>query len=107
MAESGPTSSPPKAGEQPPPPGPSALLRALQMLALATVAGLLALLVWRAVHAGRGGQLVGAVRSGKTPAAPQFTLPVLWARAETWPEDARRALGDGQLSLRELRGHRS
>jgi len=72
---------------------------------LTAVAGLLVLLVWRVVHAGRGGELVADVRSGKTPAAPQFTLPVLWARAETWPSDARRAFGDGQVALRELRGH--
>src|SRR6266545_555945 len=84
-------------------PGP--LLSALQLFALTAVAGLLVLLVWRVVHAGRGGELVADVRSGKTPAAPQFTLPVLWARAETWPSDARRAFGDGQVALRELRGH--
>jgi cytochrome c biogenesis protein CcmG/thiol:disulfide interchange protein DsbE len=93
------------AEEQPPPARPSPLLRALQLLALVGVAGLLALLVWRVVDAGRGGQLVAEVRAGKDPAAPQFTLPVLWARAETWPKAARRALEDRQLSLRELRGH--
>src|SRR5207249_1424088 len=81
------------------------LLRVLRTIALAGVVGLLALLVWRVTHAGRGGHLVAEVRSGKKPVAPQFTLPVLWARRETWPEDARRALDDGQLSLRELRGH--
>jgi cytochrome c biogenesis protein CcmG, thiol:disulfide interchange protein DsbE len=104
VAEPAPTPSPPEAEEQPRPSRPSPLLRALQVLALAAVAGMLALLVWRVVHAGRGGQLVADVRSGKKPAAPQFTLPVLWARAETWPRDARRALGDGQVALRELRG---
>jgi cytochrome c biogenesis protein CcmG, thiol:disulfide interchange protein DsbE len=105
MAEPAPTPSPPDAEERPRPPGPSALLRAVQLLALVAVAGLLTLLVWRVVHAGRGGQLVADVRAGKEPAAPQFTLPVLWPRAETWPKGARPALGDGQLSLRELRGH--
>jgi cytochrome c biogenesis protein CcmG/thiol:disulfide interchange protein DsbE len=106
MAEPATTPSPPDAQEQPRPPAPSSLLRAVQLLALVAVAGLLVLLVWRVVHAGRGGQLVADVRAGKEPAAPQFTLPVLWARAETWPKKgARPALGDGQLSLRELRGH--
>jgi cytochrome c biogenesis protein CcmG, thiol:disulfide interchange protein DsbE len=81
------------------------LLRALQTLALAAVLGLLALLVWRVVHVGRGGHLVAEVRSGAKPAAPRFTLPLLWGRAETWPKGARRALADRQLSLRELRGH--
>ena len=97
---------PPKVEEQPgDTPRANSLLRIVQMLALTAVAGLLGLLVWRVAHAGRGGQLVAEVRSGKKPAAPQFTLPLLWTRAETWPQDARRALGDGRLSLRELRGH--
>jgi cytochrome c biogenesis protein CcmG, thiol:disulfide interchange protein DsbE len=80
-------------------------LRAVQIMALAGVVGLLSLLVWRVVEAGRGGHLVAAVRSGKKPRAPQFNLPVLWARAETWPKDERRALRDSRLALRELRGH--
>src|SRR6266542_788578 len=105
MDEPAPTPSPPDPDEQPRLPGPSSLLRVVQLLALVAVAGLLILLVWRVVHAGRGGQLVADVRAGKEPAAPQFTLPVLWPRAETWPKRARPALGDGQLSLRELRGH--
>ena len=105
MAEPAPTPSRPEAEEQPRPSRPSPLLRALQVLALAAVAGLLALLVWRVVHAGRGGHLVAEVRAGKNPAAQQFTLPVLWARADTWPKAARGALKDGQLSLRELRGY--
>src|SRR6266540_3786987 len=104
MAEPAP-GPPPEVEKQPRQPRTTPLLRLFQVLALSVVAGLLALLVWRVVHAGRGGHLVAEVRSGKMPAAPQFTLPVLWARAETWPKDARRALGDRQLALRELRGH--
>jgi cytochrome c biogenesis protein CcmG, thiol:disulfide interchange protein DsbE len=104
MAEPASTPLPPEAEKQSRPARPP-LLRALQVLALAAVAGLLALLVWRVVHAGRGGRLVADVRAGKNPAAPQFTLSVLWRRAETWPPAARRALEDGQLSLRELRDY--
>ena len=104
MAEPAPTPPPPEPEEQPRQRRSGPLLRMLQVLALAVVAGLLTLLVWRVVHAGAGGRLVADVRSGKKPAAPQFTLPVLWARAETWPKGARRALADSQLSLRELRG---
>ena len=80
-------------------------MRTLQVLALAVVAGLLALFVWRVVTDDRGGQLVRELRAGKKVAAPQFTLPVVWEVAETWPEDARRALSDGRLSMAELRGH--
>jgi len=84
---------------------PSRLLRALQLLALALVAALFALLVWRVIDARRGAQLVSEVRAGKKPVAPAFTLPVLWRRPETWPRDIRAALGDGQVALRQLRGH--
>ena len=102
-----PASAPPpgEAEEQPQHARAGPLLRAAQLVALVAVAALLVLLVWRVVHAGSGAHLVREVRSGKKPAAPQFTLPVLWARDETWPTDARRALVDGQLSLRELRGY--
>jgi cytochrome c biogenesis protein CcmG, thiol:disulfide interchange protein DsbE len=105
MAEPAPTPPPLEPGQEPRPPRPSPLLRSFQVLAVAVVTGLLALLVWRVVHAGAGGRLVADVRSGKKPAAPEFTLPLLWDRAETWPKDARRALADRQLSLRELTGH--
>src|SRR6266545_4292647 len=89
MAEPAPTPPPPEPQEQPRESRP--LVRIVQVLALTLVAGLLALLVWRVVHAGAGGRLVAEVRSGKKPAAPQFTLPVLWARAEIWPNEARGA----------------
>ncbi|SRR6266566_4611680 len=79
-------------------------LRMLQVAALAMVAGLFALLAWRIVDAGRGARLVSEVRAGKKPLAPDFTLPVLWRRPETWPKAARAALEDGKVSLRELRG---
>jgi cytochrome c biogenesis protein CcmG, thiol:disulfide interchange protein DsbE len=77
----------------------------LQAVALAGIAGLLALLVWRVIDAGGGAHLVSDIRAGKKPTAPLFTLPVLWRHVETWPKAARPALGDRQLSLRELRGH--
>jgi cytochrome c biogenesis protein CcmG, thiol:disulfide interchange protein DsbE len=81
------------------------VIRGLQVLALATVVGLLTLLVWRVVTDGRSGQLVRELRAGKKVPAPQFALPVIWPLAETWPKDARRALTDGRLSVGELRGY--
>jgi len=66
MAEPAPTPSPPDPEGQPRPPGPSSLLRTVQLLALVAVAGLLTLLVWRVVHAGRGGQLVADVRAARS-----------------------------------------
>jgi cytochrome c biogenesis protein CcmG, thiol:disulfide interchange protein DsbE len=68
------------------------------------IAGLLALLVWRLIDKGRGSDLVAAVRTGETPRAPSFRLPVLWKHAETWPADLRPALGDGEIATSELRG---
>ena len=79
--------------------------RGLQGLALALVAGLLALLAWRLVDEGSGGALVSAVAAEKRPAAPRFDLPLLWDHGKTWPKSAQDALADGRLSLAELRGH--
>lgn len=79
--------------------------RGLQGLALALVAGLLALLAWRLVDEGSGGALLSAVAAEKRPAAPAFDLPLLWNHGETWPESAQDALADGRVSLAELRGH--
>ena len=79
--------------------------RILQVAALAAVAGLLALLVWRVVAERQGPKLVSSIKAGKNPAAPAFTLPVLWNRNETWPRKLQPALGDGKVSLAELLGY--
>ena len=79
-------------------------LRPLQFLSLALVAGLLGLLVWRVIQQQRGPDLVAAIRAGKRPVAPAFTLPVLWPQTETWPPGLRSVLRDGKLSLAALRG---
>src|SRR5438876_6339296 len=76
----------------------------LQLGAVTLVAALLALLVWRVIHAGQGGRLVAAVRQHKKPVAPNFGLKVLWLHDQTWSASARAALRDGQVSLAELRG---
>jgi cytochrome c biogenesis protein CcmG/thiol:disulfide interchange protein DsbE len=60
-----------------------------QLLALAAVAGLLAILGWRLANSGNGG-VASAVAHGKSPRAPNFTLP--------------RLDGKGTLSLASLRG---
>jgi cytochrome c biogenesis protein CcmG/thiol:disulfide interchange protein DsbE len=69
------------------------------------VAALLALLAWRLAAKNRGADLVSAIAAGRAPAAPAFDLPVIWPRAETWPPQLRRALADGRVALRELRGY--
>jgi cytochrome c biogenesis protein CcmG/thiol:disulfide interchange protein DsbE len=65
---------------------------------------LLALLVWSLVHSSSGGRLVSAINDDKRPAAPSFTLPVLWPHLETWPARVRGAAADGNVALAELRG---
>jgi cytochrome c biogenesis protein CcmG/thiol:disulfide interchange protein DsbE len=75
-----------------------------QVGALALVAGLLALLIWRVATEGRGRHLVSDVKAGKDPPAPAFDLPILWAHRETWPASLGSAVADGRLSPRELRG---
>lgn len=79
-------------------------IQLLQFLAVATVVALLGMLVWSVVDGGAGRGFVAATRAGERPVAPDFSLPVIWQRDETWPPRARRALADGTLALRELRG---
>jgi cytochrome c biogenesis protein CcmG, thiol:disulfide interchange protein DsbE len=65
-------------------------LRAVgQVLALALVAALLALLAWKVVQGNDGGA-AGALAKGESPDAPAFTLP--------------RLDSDGELSLDDLKG---
>lgn len=80
-------------------------LRPLQFGAVALVTGLLALLVWRVVAQQRGPDLVAAIKAGKRPTAPAFTLPLLWPQSETWPPLLQPKLREGKLTLAALRGH--
>lgn len=77
----------------------------LQAGAVSIVALLLGLLVLRTLAEQAGPHLVSEVKAGNEPLAPDFDLPVLWPRAETWPARLRGALGDGRVSLKELRGY--
>lgn len=77
---------------------------ALKAIALMLVVALLALLSWATLAAGKGKGVVAKISAGEKPAAPAFTLDVLWIRSETWPPSTRPALADGKLSLAELRG---
>lgn len=85
--------------------GAGPLFRLLQLIALAAVLGLLALLVWRFIAAHRGAALVNAIRAGKRPAAPAFTLPLIWNNGSTWPAPLRRLLAGRTLRLGGLRGY--
>ncbi len=77
---------------------------ALRLLPLAVVAALFGLIGWATLKGASGSSLPARVAAGERPPAPAFSLEVLWPRAATWPADARRALGDGRVDRRELRG---
>ncbi len=76
-----------------------------QLVAIAVVIGLLGLPAWRIAREEALGGFVAAIRAGERPVAPDFVLPVVWERDETWPPETRRALADGTVALRELRGY--
>lgn len=76
----------------------------LQAAALAAVAGLLALLVWRVVNQNEASRFVSDIANGEAPAAPAFSLPAIWGGNGAAAERVRSALDDGELALDELRG---
>ena len=76
-----------------------------RVIAVGFVLALLGLLIADLVRSSDGARLVKQVDKGKRPAAPAFSLPVLWAHDETWPPGLRGRLDDGRLSLAELRGY--
>jgi len=77
----------------------------MQVGALLVVAALLGLLVKETLAQGTGTHLISDVKAGKKPAAPEFDLPVIWPRGETWPASLQSALADERVALRELRGY--
>jgi len=79
---------------------------ALQVSAITVVAALLGLLVKETLAQGTGTHLISDIEAGKKPAAPEFELPVIWPRAETWPPSLQGAPTDERIALRELRGYR-
>lgn len=76
----------------------------MQVGALLVVAALLGLLVKETLAQGTGTHLISDVKAGKKPAAPEFDLPVIWPRAETWPASLQGALANERIALGELRG---
>lgn len=84
---------------------PRQLFRFLQLLTLVAVSALLTLLVWSFVEGKRGAALVNAIREGKRPVAPAFTLTVIWRNGSTWPTPLRHLLAGRTVQLRALRGY--
>jgi cytochrome c biogenesis protein CcmG/thiol:disulfide interchange protein DsbE len=69
------------------------------------VAGLLGLLIWKVVVRSPGSGFVSAIKQGDAPAAPAFSLPVIWDRTGLWPVSLRPTTSDGRIALTELRGY--
>ena len=76
----------------------------LKAVALAAIFGLIALLVWGTLAAGKGKGLVARVARGETPLAPDFDLELVWPDTRTWPSDLRPAAGARRLAMKQLRG---
>jgi cytochrome c biogenesis protein CcmG, thiol:disulfide interchange protein DsbE len=76
----------------------------LMILSLAFVAALFAVLVIRLADSNGGAGLVSAIRAGKKPAAPQFSLAVIWPQAETWPAQLQPEVNRGTMSLHDFQG---
>lgn len=82
----------------------SLLWIAARIAATGVVVGLLGVLIWDTTHGSGGATFTAKIERGERPPAPAFALPVIWEHSETWPIDLRPRLGDGTLTLAELRG---
>ena len=80
------------------------LWRLLRLSAVVGVLALLGLLVYSVERGKAGAKYVNQIRSAARPIAPPFTGDVIWPAAGTWPPQLRPTLGDGRVSLSELRG---
>ena len=79
----------------------------VRSLTVTFVLSLLVILVLSLVRSNDGARFVKSADQGRKPRAPRFDLPVIWPRVETWPRALRPAIGDGRLTLAELRGQLS
>lgn len=75
-----------------------------QSVAVGFVLFLLVTLVVSLVRTNDGARYVTKVDQGQRPSAPRFDLPVILRKEQTWPSALRPTIGDGRLSLAELRG---
>jgi cytochrome c biogenesis protein CcmG/thiol:disulfide interchange protein DsbE len=80
------------------------MVKLLRTAAVGLVVGLLGLLIWDMFGTTSGAKFTTLIKQGKKPAAPVFSLSVLWDRPQTWPVALRSRLNDNKLALTELRG---
>jgi DsbE subfamily thiol:disulfide oxidoreductase len=80
------------------------ILRSAQALALAVVAALLGLLIWKVAHQGAGEKVVQQIAAGKRPAAPGFRLKPIWTETAGASPRLAAAVRRGVVSVTDLRG---
>src|SRR5206468_3981988 len=73
-------------------------------LALAVVAALLGLLIWKVAHQGAGEKVVHEIAAGKRPAAPEFHLKPIWSETAGASSRLAAAVRRGSVSVSDLRG---
>lgn len=80
------------------------IVRTAQGLALALVAALLGLLIWRVAHHDSGATLAREIAAGEEPAAPSFRLRPIWDETATASPRLRAAVRSGDVTAVDLRG---
>ena len=77
----------------------------LRLGVAAIIALTLGIVGWATLTANGGQTFVTKIAAGSKPAAPAFSLPVIWSRDATWPPELRAAVSSGLVSIAGLRGH--
>jgi cytochrome c biogenesis protein CcmG/thiol:disulfide interchange protein DsbE len=85
------------------------LVKSLRLSATLLVLALFAVLSYRIVHGLSGARaaakLTRAIKSHRSPRAPNARLSVIWPQAGTWPQPLRAAAQRRTLRLADLRGY--
>src|SRR5438132_11491977 len=85
------------------------LVLGMRLSAMLLVLVLFTLLTYRIVHglssARAGARLTRAIKTHRSPLAPNVQLSVIWPRAGTWPQRLRASVDRGTLRLGDLRGY--
>ena len=85
------------------------LVKSMRLSATLLVLALFALLSYRIVHGLSGAhaaaRLTRAIKSHRSPPAPNVRLSVIWPQAGTWPQALRPSARQGTLRLGDLRGY--
>ena len=105
-------SRPPLETRDPPPTGEGATARAwrglrwfVPVVTTLAVTGVIALFAYGLVKSSQGATLVSDIAAGQKPAAPGFRLEAFWPPGRPPSPAVGRAIENGMLDLRAVRGH--